>query len=169
MMSGVDFDDWYPRTRPGLLAALSSWCGDPSVASDAIDEAFARAVERWSKVSTATSPEGWVWRTATNVVRRRMRRRAMEARLGRRERSSTELELRDPDLVAALHQLTERQRTAVVLHHVADRPVTEIAEMLGITPGTVTATLHQARTRLAQLLDRPAASEPTTRIDGAVP
>lgn len=168
-MSSVDFDEWYVRVRPGLLAALISWCGDSSVATDAIDEAFTRAVERWPKVSRAASPEGWVWRTATNLVRRRMRRRSMELRLVRHDPAVAHLELRDPDLVGALQQLTERQRTAVVLHHVADRPVAEIAEMLGVTPGTVTATLHQARTRLAELLRPHPDTEPTARIDGALP
>lgn len=168
-MSDLDFDEWYPRVRPGLVAALGSWCGDAAVAADAVDEAFVRAVERWPHVSHAASPEGWVWRTATNVVRRRTRRRAMEARLLRHEHTNTHLEVRDPDLVAALQQLTERQRTAVVLHHVADRPVAEVAEMLGVTSGTVTATLHQARTRLARLLDPHPVAEPTTRIDGALP
>lgn len=174
-MNELAFDDWYARTRPDLLAALSSWCGDPGIAADAIDEAFVRAIERWSTVSQAGSPEGWVWRTATNVVRRRMRRRAMEHRLLRRTAHAEPPELRDPDLVTALRQLTERQRTVVVLHHVADRPVGEIAEMLGVAPGTVTATLHQARTRLAELLEpeprseRGPVAEPTPRIDGALP
>jgi RNA polymerase sigma-70 factor (ECF subfamily) len=169
-VSDLSFDEWYPRVRPGLLTALSSWCGDPGAASDAIDEAFVRAVERWPKVSQMSSPEGWVWRTAANVVRRRLRRQAVEARVLRHHRRSEQLEPRDPDLLAALQQLSERQRTAVVLHHVADRPVAEIAEMLGVAPGTVTATLHQARTRLAELLGPHPMSEPTTtRIDGVLP
>lgn len=169
-MSDLAFDEWYPRVRPGLLTALSSWCGDPAAASDAVDEAFVRAVERWPKVSQMASPEGWVWRTATNVVRRRSRRQAVEARVLRHDRRVEQIEPRDPDLLAALQQLSERQRTAVVLHHVADRPVAEIAEMLGVAPGTVTATLFQARTRLAELLSPPPVSEPTTtHIDGVLP
>jgi RNA polymerase sigma-70 factor (ECF subfamily) len=170
----LDFDEWYAAVRPRMIAALSGWCGDAGIASEAIDEAFVRAVEHWTKVSTSPSPEGWVWRTATNVVRRRMRRQQMEQRLLRRNTQHREHDgpaPRDEDLIEALQELTERQRTVVVLHYIADKPIAEIATMLHIASGTVTATLHQARTRLAERL-APAHEpdpEPKTRIDGVLP
>lgn len=179
-----DFDEWYERVRPPMAAALGAWCGDESLAADAIDEAFVRAVERWDRVRRMASPAGWVWRTATNVARRRARRAAFEQRvLGRRtgeQRAhgdgALELDL-DLDLRAALLALTERQRTAVVLHHIVDLPVSEVAAALGVAPGTASATLHQARTRLATLLgddDTPAPAArrraaPITRTDGVLP
>jgi RNA polymerase sigma factor (sigma-70 family) len=48
------------------------------------------------------------------------------------------------DVQAALAQLTDRQRAAVVLRYVADLPIAEIAEVMGCATGTVKATLHQA-------------------------
>ena len=48
------------------------------------------------------------------------------------------------DVRAALAQLTDRQRAAVVLRYVADLPLAEIAEVMGCATGTVKATLHQA-------------------------
>lgn len=177
-----DFDEWYERVRPPMAAALGAWCGDESLAADAIDEAFVRAVERWDRVAAMASPAGWVWRTATNVARRRARRAAFEQRvLGRRaadERiagdSAPDLAL---DLRSALLDLTERQRTAIVLHHIVDLPVSDVAAALGVAPGTASATLHQARARLATLLgddDTPApasrrGAEPITRTDGVLP
>jgi RNA polymerase sigma-70 factor, ECF subfamily len=170
----LDFDEWYAAVRPRMVAALSGWCGDPGIASDAIDEAFVRAVERWTKVSTSPSPEGWVWRTATNVVRRRMRRQQIEKRLLRRNtdhRGHDGPGPRDEDLIEALQGLTERQRTVVVLHYIADRPIAEIATVLDVTPGTITATLHQARTRLAEQLGsaQERIPNPSPHIDGALP
>ena len=59
-------------------------------------------------------------------------------------------------LVAAL---PERQRTAVVLRHVADLTEPEIARVMGITRGTVSSTLSDAHRALrAQLADE--AEEP---------
>jgi RNA polymerase sigma-70 factor (ECF subfamily) len=56
-------------------------------------------------------------------------------------------------LVAALARLDFDQRLVVVLHHVADLGVEEIAAQLGIPEGTVKSRLSRARTRLAELLD----------------
>jgi RNA polymerase sigma-70 factor (ECF subfamily) len=180
-----DFDAWYAELRPPMLAALGAWCGDLAAADDALDEAFTRAYERWDRVARSASPAGWVWRTATNVVRRQHRRRAVEERLLRRtDRRHDATRTAEPphgcvaddlDLRAALLRLTPRQRTAVVLHHIADLPHAEVAAAMGIATGTVAATLHQARARLAAELaprpERPApASSPLPRpIDGATP
>ena len=51
-----------------------------------------------------------------------------------------------------VRSLPERQGKAVVLRYVADLPENEIAEVMGITRGTVAATLRDARQRLAPLL-----------------
>lgn len=169
-----DFDEWYASARPRLYPPLVAWCGDPGLAADALDEAFVRALERWSRVSGLSSPEGWLWRTATNVARRRARRSAREGAHVRAERSEAqaapELVL-DVDLLDALRSLTNRQRTALVLRFVADLPEATVAEMMGVAPGTVGATVHQARRRLAPLLEGdPAAPLPSApRIDGALP
>ena len=167
-----DFDGWYAELRPSMGRALVAWCGDPSVAADALDEAFVRAIERWDRVRTMDTPAGWLWRTATNLARRRMRRQGLEGRALRRQSSGRAEDEAGPtgddvDLRRALLTLTERQRTAVVLHYIADRPVREIALLMGIAEGTVGATLHQARSLLAAQLTPTEVT--TTSPDGATP
>jgi RNA polymerase sigma-70 factor (ECF subfamily) len=56
------------------------------------------------------------------------------------------------DLVVALAELSEKQRTAVVLHHAAGYPAREIAEILGSTTAAVHVHLSRARRRLRELL-----------------
>lgn len=146
--------------------ALAAWCGDTNVAADALDDAFVRALERWSRVARMASAEGWVWRTATNGVRRRQRRSSREREAVRRRDADPSLDgdrpdAFDPDLVRALQALTGRQRTAVVLRYVADLPEREVATLMGIAPGTVAATVHQARQRLVSQLGE---AEPPTRL-----
>ncbi len=169
-----DFDTWYADLRPAMGVALAAWCGDASVAADALDESFARAIERWDRVRRLDSPAGWVWRTATNIVRRRERRHAMEARLLRRQSSpdagAPDRVEDDLDLRQALRALTERQRTAVVLYYVADLPVAEVALAMGVADGTVTATLHQARQRLNDaLVPAPSGAPVTVTSEGMDP
>lgn len=55
-------------------------------------------------------------------------------------------------LVAALRRLPLEQREAIVLYHVADLPVREVAELLGIPEGTVKARLSRGRAGLAPLV-----------------
>ena len=58
----------------------------------------------------------------------------------------------DPDLQAALRQLPEAQRAAVILFYYADLPVREIADRLGTNQLAVRANLSRGRRRLQQLL-----------------
>jgi RNA polymerase sigma-70 factor, ECF subfamily len=48
--------------------------------------------------------------------------------------------------------LPPRQAQAVALHYLEDRPVREVAELMGCSEGTAKALLHQARQRLARRL-----------------
>jgi len=165
-----DFDDWYSSLRAEMAPALAAWCGDPGLSADALDEAFTRAYERWSHVRNLESPAGWVWRTSTNVIRRRLRRAAQERHLlGRHAANRLPAHAAadgDLDLRRALRELTERQRTVIVLAYIADLSHRDIADALGIKVGTVAATASQARARLAELLggtnDAPRPSASTT-------
>ena len=55
-------------------------------------------------------------------------------------------------MIEALRRLPEAQREAVALHHLADLPVAEIAELLGVPEGTVKSRLMRGREALAALL-----------------
>lgn len=56
------------------------------------------------------------------------------------------------DLSAALAKLTRRQQLAVTLHYYLGMPISESAEVMGCSPGTVKSTLSDARQRLRVLL-----------------
>jgi RNA polymerase sigma-70 factor (ECF subfamily) len=168
----ADFESWYVVARPRLHPALAVWCGDADAASDALDEAFTRALERWERVSVMASPDGWVWRTAANHVRRTVRRRHRELDVLASEPGTLSAEgpaaPSDPDLQRAILELSPRQRTAIVLHYLADLPTAEVAAAMEVAAGTVHATLHQARARLADALGQPVQVPPASPTDAAV-
>jgi RNA polymerase sigma-70 factor (ECF subfamily) len=56
-------------------------------------------------------------------------------------------------LIEALRRLPESQRQALVLHHLCDLPVRDVAQETGVPEGTVKARLSRGRTALAALLD----------------
>src|SRR4051812_16778957 len=78
------FEAWYLREHPRLVSALTVVARNVDVAADVTDEAFARASERWARVSRMESSAGWVYTTALNVLRRKARRQQLEWSLLRR-------------------------------------------------------------------------------------
>jgi RNA polymerase sigma factor (sigma-70 family) len=168
-MGDVEFDRWYLVEHARVLTALTVVSGDPHLARDAVDEAFARAFERWSRVGGMDSPAGWTYRTALNVLRRRVRRADVEARL--RFQSRPDPGAAPPsdwssEVWEALRLLPLRERTAVALRYVADLSTAQIADAMRIAPGTVGSTLHSARQRMAATLgDLEGASVPLIDLE----
>jgi RNA polymerase sigma factor (sigma-70 family) len=86
----------------------------------------------------------------------RLRRQQVAARASAKLLGRTE-EVRGPDgdaldVSAALARITPAQRAVVVLHHVMDLPIEQVADELGLPPGTVKSRLARARQALAPLL-----------------
>jgi RNA polymerase sigma factor (sigma-70 family) len=137
-----------------VLASVTLAVGDRWLAEDATAEAFARALERWPAVRDARSPAAWVFTVALNQVRTIARRRQVERRILRRHREDVVHPAGEPDVALwrAVAALPPRMRTIVALRYVADLPQAQIAEVLGIPPGTVASTLHDARATLATRL-----------------
>lgn len=160
-MSEVEFEGWYRAQHPKLVSALAIIAGDAGVAAEVVDEAFTRAYERWGRLRVMESPSGWAFRTALNVLRRRQRRATLEARLHVRWFAGGASDHTVPSPPAdwsvevwdAMRRLPVRERTALALRYVADLTTSEIADAMGVAPGTVGSTLHAARRNLAHLLD----------------
>ena len=154
-----EFETWYRRAHPRLGAALAAAFGDSDLAQEAADEAVARAFQKWSRVSAMSSPTGWLFVVGFNIARRQLRRRGVEQRVLRRER----VEHQEPpagELWSIVADLPERQRGAVVLRHVGQLREAEIGDVMGITRGTVSATLGAAyRSLRIELTESPDALE----------
>lgn len=150
-----DFESWYVREHPKVLAVCQALAGDVDAALEATDEAFARALERWSQVSGMSAPGGWVQVVALNQLRRGLRRRRLEATLLRSRWPDPPAAIPDVELWMLVARLPARQQLAVVLRHVHGLPEAHIAETMGVTRGTVATTLSVARRRLRQDLSAP--------------
>ena len=163
-LSGQTFATWYRAEHPRVLGALTALSGDGELAAEVTDEAFARALARWARVSQMDSPAGWTHRVALNALRRRHRRRSTEARaltsVGSRAGAAAEQPASHPEVWAAVRALPEKQRVAIVLRYVADLPEAAIAETMGVSRGTVASNLSDARRALAARLGEHAPGTP---------
>lgn len=149
-----EFEQLYVAHVHSLTVQLYAYTGDSSVAEDLVQEAFCRALARWSTLSTYDEPVAWVRRVAWNLARTRWRRLRTAAAFLRLQRQE-QVEGPSPDRVAlasALAHLPAAQRRAVILHYLADLPVAQIAQEEKVAVGTVKAWLHRGRTALAARL-----------------
>jgi RNA polymerase sigma-70 factor, ECF subfamily len=149
---GVDFAEWYRAEHSRLVTALLLVAGDLNLAQEAADEAFARALARWSRVGCMESPNGWVYCVGLNVLRRRFRRAALEARILSRELPPPSVPAPAGEAWDAVKQLPPRQRTAVVLRYVADLTEEQVGAAMGVSRSTISSALADARRTLERLL-----------------
>ena len=75
------------------------------------------------------------------------------ARLKPREEYLPALQAEDADFWKAVRNLPKRQAQVIALHYLEDRPIAEIAQVLGCSQNTVKVHLHKGRDRLARRLD----------------
>ncbi len=149
------FARWYGLAYPKLLATMVLVVGDLEEAKEAVDEACVRTLVHWSKISKIERPEGWTYRVAYNVFRRRARRRSFESRFLNRQTKTPDLPAPAGEIWLLVNELPSRQREVVMLRYVADLTEREIATTLGITRGSVSRSLGTARQRLAADLAEP--------------
>jgi len=141
-----------------LVGQVFGLIGDLAEAEDAVQEAFARVLAAPRSFLNADDSERWLRVVALNVARTRYRRRWLFDRLVRAGRveaappAAPGLSADRVALLAALRRLAPATREAVVLHHLADLPVGEVAATLGVPVGTVKARLARGRAALARFL-----------------
>lgn len=122
---------------------------DEERAVDAVQEAFARAVQKRRTYRGEGPLEGWIWRMVVNAA---LKERMNPRPLPLVERDAAE-HPREPSAVTdVVAGLPERQRLALFLRYYADLDYESIASALEISVGTVGATLNAAHTSLRRLL-----------------
>ena len=162
-MDAQRFDAFYAASFPRVVGQLYAMCGDLAEAQDCVQEAFVRAWDHRRRLDDARSPEAWVRAVAWRLAVSRWRRTRLALRPADRAVSSGTA-VPEPDvartvLVQALRQIAPDQRRAIVLHHLCDLSVAEVAEETGVPAGTVKARLSRGRQALAALLDDPREEE----------
>jgi RNA polymerase sigma-70 factor (sigma-E family) len=141
-----DFDTWVAARGPGLLRLAYTLTGNRADAEDVVQEALARALPRWERISRVGDVDAYVRRMVVNAHTSWWRRW--------RRRESPVAELRDSvregvvdapgvgfddrrRLWLACQALPEVQRTAVVLRYYEQLEYAEIADLTGVREGSV--------------------------------
>lgn len=121
-------------------------------AEDVTQEAFLKLLLQWDKVARYDRPDAWVRRVAVRLALRALRRDRLWAIIGRGLIPAEPAPPSRFDVAGAVRRLPGAQRAAIVLHYYEDRPVAEIATILGCSVPTAKVHLFRGRRRLARLL-----------------
>jgi RNA polymerase sigma-70 factor (ECF subfamily) len=149
----LTFEGFFEAEYARLVRALYLVTGDPVEAEELAQEAMVRLLERWDRVREMDSPAGYLYRTALNVHRSRLRRLAARARRlvspAPGADPAAAAEARD-ELGRALASLPDGQREALILVEWLGMDADEAGRVLGIQPGSVRVRLSRARATLRE-------------------
>ena len=157
--AALDFDEFYRDHRDEIGRALAFTLGDTSLGQEAVDEAMARAYQRWDQLRGTENPAGWVyvvgrrWGMSWRRGRRREQRREHAVTLQNQPMDSPSEDVLD--LMSALGKLNADQREVVVCRFSLGMSVKETAVLLGVREGTVKSRLGRAIERLRTILEVP--------------
>lgn len=155
-----DADEVLAGLLPDLFAFAAAVAGDRRVAEDLVIEATARTLPHLRR-GQVVDPALYLRRAIVNELTSWGRRRQLERR---REHHHPVTAARDVPpgapvvddrllLADLLRQLPVRQRTVLALRFLEDRPVGEVADLMGTSTGTVKTQTSRGLARLRDLLE----------------
>ena len=150
----TSFEDLFAREFPRVARTIHHIVGDRARAEEVTQDAFLELLRHWRTVAAYDRPDLWVRRVAIRKAQRERHRawRRVELERGTVGDDVVDVPTPAPEVLAAVRRLAPRQRAVVVLFYFEDRPMTEIADILGCSESTGWSQLHTARRHLATAL-----------------
>lgn len=158
----------YRRHQRSVYSLIRHLSGDEETAADLTQDTFVKAWHAMPRLRTGAAFAGWLRIIATNLVRDKGRRRRPESTItdntsedgpdfdlpddGPLPQDQLHLRQQQYRVREAILRLPEPQRIVVILHHLEDVPVAEIATQLDIPLGTVLSRLARGRDALRRKL-----------------
>ncbi|MBI4179735.1 sigma-70 family RNA polymerase sigma factor [bacterium] len=138
--------------------------GDDREADEAAQDVFVRLYERLATFRGDSRLSTWLYRVTLNLCADRLRRRKWSwwigldgLNLAGRAQDQPDRQAEDRDEVRRLSQAMERLprefRDVLALRELEGRPYAEIAEILGISIGTVESRLYRAKEKMRNELE----------------
>lgn len=162
-----EFTAFFRQTYPRVVGFLLTLGGDRQDAEDAAQEAFVHAYRTWDSIK---QPQAWVRTVALRAQMRNFQRDRRAWNLPDEFDSSisdvTESALEQQKVLQLLRSLPSRQRVTLALYY-DGLSLSEIADILQVSRGTVGVHLHRARQQLRDLLAEDRGSTATNGTEAA--
>lgn len=151
-----DFEEFFASTARSLRRTAYGLVGDWDRAEDLTQTAFVRLYRHWDRIQDV-NVEAYARRVLVNLYidERKFAAEVLTEVLpdvatdrgGHDDDRATRI-----DIGRALATLPKQARAVVVLRYLDDRPIAEVADVLGIAEGTVKSHTHRAMSALQSLL-----------------
>ena len=165
---------WMTEHGDSIVRTVYLVTRDRAVSREIAQEVFIRAYRKLHQFQGRSNPRTWLHRIAVNLARNHLRRRrddsldshsdddtnpgagsivsgAWSPSLPGPEEATIRADQRST-VRSCVEALPERLRIVVVLYYLDDRPVAEVAAVLGLPAGTVKSRLAKARSMLKERL-----------------
>jgi RNA polymerase sigma factor (sigma-70 family) len=148
----IEYTAFFRDEFPSVLRTITLMLRDQSRAEEITQDAFIQLLLGWPKISRYERPGAWVRRVAVRLAMRSIRRDRLWARVREGLLPSAPARSSRFDVDGAIRRLPASQRAAIVLHYYEDRPLAEVAMILGCAEPTARVHLHHGRNRMRELL-----------------
>lgn len=141
--------------NPSMMGSMASSRVDHAAGAREFRDLFTASYPGVVRTVYYERPDAWVRRVAVRKAQREAARAERRPRLERRAAVAADpvgLRVHDAAVMAAVRSLPPKQRAVMALFYFEDRPMQEIAEIVGCSPATGWVQLHNARRRLATML-----------------
>ena len=152
MSHELEFSEFFTGSFQRVVGHVYATTGSMAEAEDSVQEAYARAWQRWDEVREYASPEAWIRTVAYRQSVAAWRKSVSRTAAHRRAVTTFEVPGPSPDelaLLTGLRRISPDQRRVIVLYHLAGLSVAEVARETGAPEGTVKARLKRGREALA--------------------
>lgn len=157
---------WDDREAFGILVTryssplrrfLTNLTDDDELAKDLTQEAFIKAWLNISSFRAAASFSTWLYRIAYNTFYDHIKKQREYCNNDCLQQLKDETQVYDNidssiDFNLALRQLSDKERTVVLLHYLDDFNIQQIAKITGIAQGSIKSHLHRARKKMAHFI-----------------
>jgi RNA polymerase sigma-70 factor (sigma-E family) len=174
----MTFDKWAEQDLPPLLRFATVLCGGRHLAEEVVQDVLVKAHSRWDRIEGADNPNAYLRRMVVNEFlswRRKWARIVPRAQVDPEQVAAPDHASRHADadeLLTELRRLPGRQRAVLVMRYYGGLSDTEIATILGCTPGTVRGYASRALSALRVEMRTETGSaqpEPSAAMDNGAP
>ena len=149
-----DFDVLYLTYADMLYRIAVSMLRSADDAEDAVQNAFCRYLDKTPSFRDTEQEKAWLIRVLINQCKDLMRRRKLRAWLPIEALADVGIRPKSTPALDAVMELPDKYKTVVILYHLEEMSVQEIAGTLSLSQSAVKMRLSRAREMLREIIEK---------------